>query len=275
MNTWDIKVLYFGKISAAASLMWPAGMPPLEKDFELDAPYLGFLLQKGGRNILIDTGINDKFIIDGKAWGMLPAEGGASHVVNALKKEGLSPEDIDMVLLTHLHNDHAGNCSLFKKARFVFQKEEWDNFLNPIPQQLARRDYDLSITEDLKALTTLMVDGDMELSEGIRLFKIPGHSRGSQAIAVDTKKGTVVFVGDLCLVNFMMFPGTTSITDMKGNEHPVPPAPALMGKAVPSSIIYDLFSFYESVNKIKAVASRDQAGYIIPGHEPSLLAQGI
>ena len=80
MKTWSISVLYFGKISANLSVIWPFGMPPLVDDFEISAPYLGFLLDGNGRKVLIDTGISDRFIVDGKAWGGLPAEGGASFV---------------------------------------------------------------------------------------------------------------------------------------------------------------------------------------------------
>ena len=73
MRTWDVKVLYLGKITAKLSLLWPTGMPPLPEDFALGAPYLAFLLQSEGQIILIDTGISEKFIVDGKAWGGLPA----------------------------------------------------------------------------------------------------------------------------------------------------------------------------------------------------------
>ncbi len=72
MNTWKVTVLYYGKITLPKSALTPAFDP----DLVLDIPYLGFLLQKGNRNILVDTGIDDHFIIDGKAWGGWPAEAG-------------------------------------------------------------------------------------------------------------------------------------------------------------------------------------------------------
>jgi N-acyl homoserine lactone hydrolase len=274
-TTWQIKVLYYGKITANVSMIWPAGMPPLQEDFEMSAPYLGFLLKSRERNILVDTGINDGFIVDGKAWGALPAEGGARFVEKALEKEGLKPEDIETVILTHLHNDHAGNCHLFTDARIVFQKDEWTNFMNPIPQQLPRGDYDFGIVDKLKSLNMIMVDGDIELADGIKLYKTPGHSLGSQVAAVNTKKGTVVLLGDLCLFYFMVFPKTTEIMSMEGKTYSIPSAPASLGAAVPSSIIYDMFSFYDSVAKVKAIATKDKPGYIIPGHEPSLIVTGI
>jgi len=278
MKTWDVKVLYLGRITAPLSIVWPAGMPPLPNDIPLSAPYLGFLLQCDGRNILVDTGINDKFIVDGKAWGALPAEGGASFMEKALEQVNLKAKDIETVIFTHLHNDHAGNCHLFPDARLVFQKDEWLNMLNPIPQQLARMDYDLSLIDYMKSpsVNKTMADGDIDLDDGIALYKAPGgHSLGSQVVAVNTKKGRVVMVGDISLFNFMAFPGTTELVDMEGTPHPIPPAPKTIGAAVPHLVIYDLFAFHDGINKIKTIASRYEPGYVLPGHEPSLICTGI
>jgi len=275
MKTWEIKVLYLGKIAARLSLLWPAGMPPLQDDIVLSAPYLGFLLQSGGQNILVDTGISEKVIVDGKAWGSLPAEGGSSFLKAALEKEGIGPEEIQRVVYTHLHNDHAANCLLFTNASIIFQKEEWQNMLAPLPVQNLRMDYDPGLISELKAAQTLPVSGDLELEDGLKLLKTPGHTAGSQSVAVNTRKGVVVLVGDLCLLDFMMFPGTSEIIDMEGNAHPIPPAPAVFGPAVPHLLTYNHYDFYDSIYKVKAVASRNEPGFIIPGHEPALLVKGI
>jgi len=65
---WQIRVLLFGKITVPKSVVTPG----LDPDLVYDGPYLGFLLQKGNRSILVDTGISEKFIVDGKAWGGFP-----------------------------------------------------------------------------------------------------------------------------------------------------------------------------------------------------------
>jgi N-acyl homoserine lactone hydrolase len=275
MRTWDVKVLYLGKITANLSITWPAGMPPLSEDFSISAPYLAFLLQSEGQNILIDSGISEKFIVNGKAWGGLPAEGGKDFLLKALAKEGLKPENIGTVIYTHLHNDHAANSTLFTNATLIFQKDEWKNLLYPLPVQLIRKDYDPDIVQELKGAKCLMVDGDIELAEGLRLYKAPGHTLGSQLVVVNTKKGVVVFIGDLALMNFMVFPGTTEIIDMEGKSHKIPAAPPIFGPAVPHNIIYDYYAYYDSIYKMKAIASKDEPGYVIPGHEPSLVVTGI
>jgi N-acyl homoserine lactone hydrolase len=275
MKTWDIKVLNFGKISIRMSFMWPQGMPPLAEDFDADGPYLGYLLQSKGENILVDTGITDSFIVDGKAWGMLPAEGGKKFVEKALAKEGLGPDDIQTVLCTHLHNDHAGNCTLFKKAKIVFQRDEWENLLNPLPSQNLRKDYDPGVIAELQSMPTLKVDGDFDIADGVKIYKTPGHTRGSQSSAVNTKKGVVVIIGDLCLANFLIFPSLGEFMDSKGVMRSIPKAPPVYSQVIPTMMVYDHYAFYDSVYKVKAIASRDEPGYILPGHEPSLLVTGV
>ncbi len=276
MKEWEIKVLYYGKISANLSYIWPPMNPPLGTDVALSAPYLGFLLKTRDRVILVDTGINEKFIVDGKAWGALPAEGGSMFVKEALKKEGLAPGDIETVVMTHLHNDHAGNCALFTNARLICQRDEWTNLLSPYPQQLVRKDYDQDIIPELKQMRLVQVDGDYSIDDGVDLYKVPGgHSLGSQVVAVKTKKGFVVLMGDISLFYFMAFPKTTELVDMEGKGHEIPAASPLYGPAVPHPVIYDLFAFYDGISKIRALAGRDEPGYLIPGHEPSLVVTGI
>lgn len=116
MNNWKIKSLYYGKINVPRGVM-AAGLDP---ELMIDIPYIGYLLQNGKENVLVDTGIHQDNIVDGRAWGGYTAVGGNQYVLGALEKEGLKPTDIDTVIYTHLHNDHAGGALLFpeKPARF-------------------------------------------------------------------------------------------------------------------------------------------------------------
>ncbi|MCZ7665251.1 MAG: MBL fold metallo-hydrolase [Thermoleophilia bacterium] len=180
-DTWEVDVLYLGKISMPLSTMlsvcYAFGAPTVEHDAYISAPYLGFLLTRGETRVVVDTGISGKFIVDGKAWAGLAAEGGEEHMRRALAERGLDPEDVQVVVYTHLHNDHAGNCALFPRAQHVFQEAEWENLLSPLPIQNVRKDYDPAIIDDLASLPTHMVDGDTEL-EGV---SISIQHRGTRA----------------------------------------------------------------------------------------------
>lgn len=271
MNEWTIKVLYYGRTLTPKS----AATFNLDADKKFWLPYLGFLLQRDGENILVDTGISENFIVDGKAWGGNPAEGGREFALKALDKENLKPSDISTIIYTHLHNDHAASHDLFKNARIIVQRDEWANLLDPLPVQRIRKDYDLGLIGKLSERELIKIDGDIEFLDGIRLFKTPGHTRGSQSVAVTTKKGVVVLVGDLFLLNCNVWPSQDTLTDMEGQSHAITPGAEIYGPAIPSSIVYDYYDWYDSVFKVKAIASQDKPGFIIPGHEPSLIYAGI
>jgi len=271
MNAWQIDVLYYGKIKIPKSAM----TPNLDNDLIIYFPYLGFLLRNNGRNILVDTGMSEKFIVDGKGWGGWPTEGGSAYVEQALAKLGLKPDDIETVIYTHLHNDHAGNCGLFKKSKAIAQRDEWVNLINPLPDQRLRRDYDPGVIGELSKLNLHLVDGDIELMDGIKLYKAPGHTLGTQIVAVTMEKGTVVLTSDIFILYCHAFPYLRELTDIDGNTHLITPPPEVYKMAFPPSIVYDYYAWWDNVNKIKAIASRDEPGFIIPGHDPSLLITGI
>ena len=268
---WKIKVLFYGKIRVPKSVVTPG----LDPDLTLDGPYLGFLLQTSKRNVLVDTGISEKFIVDGKAWGGFAAEAGSSYVLKALAETGVAPEDIDTVIFTHLHNDHAGNLAPFRGARLIFQKEEWRTLLDPLPVMQVRKDYDPSIIDQLRGMNYLLVEGDLELADGIKLYKTPGHTPGSQSIAVQTEKGLRVLVGDHWHHFFNGFSQLTELTDIYGKTHRITPAPAVYGPFIPTTIVYNHYDWYESGYKLMALIGTGGPECVLPGHETSLVSRGV
>lgn len=266
-QAWEITVLYFGKIRIPKSVSTPG----LDTNLVLDWPYLGFLLQAAGRNVLVDTGLSEKSIIDGKAWGGFSCEGGPSYVLKALADAGVSPENIDTVIFTHLHNDHAGAIAPFTQARFIFQRDEWSILLDPLPVMQVRKDYDPSIIDELRKTDCLKIDGDVELSDGIKIYKTPGHTPGGQSVAVQTRKGLRIMVGDQWHHLFTGFSQLTELTDMDGNKHKITPAPAVYGPFIPTSLVYNYYDWYDSSYKIRAIMGNNDPECILPGHEPSLV----
>lgn len=270
MSVWGVKVLYYGKINIPKSALTP-GFDP---DLVIDWPYLGFLLQNGDRNIVVDTGISENFIIDGKAWGGWPAKGGLSYLEKSLTGAGVRPEDVETVIFTHLHNDHAANATIFKNARLVFQKDEWATLVNPIPAYNFRRDYDYDLIDELRTMHCLRIDGDMEWTDGINIYKTPGHTPGSQSIAVRTEKGTQFIVGDHWHVYCMAFGEQDEIIDMEGNRHKITRAPSVYEGIIPSSLIYNYYDYYDSSYKLHSLMEKHSPEFLLPGHEPSLMVTG-
>lgn len=263
VGKWKAKTLFCGDSFNNKVYLTPG----FDHDLKMPIPYLAFLLQDGEQNILIDTGINERFLIDGKAWGGAPANCGSKHLIDALDKEGLKPEDIDTVIFTHLHNDHAGNCHLFLHAKMIAQKDEWDNIRNTVFAERIRRDFDFEVIPYLDSCRNfLKIDGDIDLLEGIKLIKTPGHTRGSQSVVVNTTNGTRVFVGDHFHFRCNAFPYLEEIMDAEGKTHKITPAPKDW-PTIPSGLVYNFYDYYASADKIKAILPMLDPKYIICGHE--------
>jgi N-acyl homoserine lactone hydrolase len=267
MNDWKITPLVFGTIDVTKELVTTG----LDIGLPFTSPYLGFYLTDGKCKVLVDTGINDSYIVDGKAWGGLPAQGGEALVLKALEEIGVSPKDIDIVIYTHLHNDHAGNSHLFRGAVHIFQDAEWKELLDPLPSMLIRRDYDQDVISIFKDMNCQRVTGDVEILDGIRLIMTPGHTKGCQCLLVSTRDGTYILVGDTIHVLPIAFPQMSEWLQMDGSVLSITPAPKHWGPAVPPSIIYDHYAWYRSIYRIHALLRAPE--FLIPGHESSVVGK--
>ena len=157
-----------------------------------------WLVQGDGVNILVDSGMAEIATITSRlrveGWG-----GGHTSLVKALAAEGLVPDDINFVVLTHLHFDHAENLDLFPNACVVVQRRELFAAVDPVPSQ--RIFYWKSTINNLLARKRpgqlRLVDGDTEFLPGLSLLFVPSHTEGMQVVLVQTSKGRAALVSDL------------------------------------------------------------------------------
>lgn len=265
MSNWKIYPLVFGWIDCPKNMITTG----LDADINIVIPYLGFYLTDGKYKVLVDNGINKKYIVDGKAWAGRPASGGEEDVVKELKRISVEPSEIQYVIYTHLHNDHVGNCHLFPDAFHVFQNAEWKELLDPLPSMKIRGDFDESIVPVLKGLKTQRVVGDFEYLPGLHLMLTPGHTAGSQCIIVDTEKGKYLLSGDTIHMRHIAYGYLTTLQLMDGSVISVTPAPKAWDEIAPSSLVYDHYAWYESIYKIKALFPNPE--YVLTGHGPYLV----
>lgn len=146
-----------------------------------------WLVEGASKNVLIDTGCSADYL---NSIGF-PSEQ-VSTQEKELEKVGLTVDDIDMVILTHLHSDHAKDTGKFKNATFVVQKSELEFAANPHPIQAG---WFAELPQDRLEI----VDGDKEILEGIRVFLTPGHTPGGQSILIETDNGPTCLCG-LCTI---------------------------------------------------------------------------
>jgi len=173
-----------------------------------------WLVRGGGVNILVDSGFGDidmvrrRLKVDGFG-------GGHAALGDALAAEGLTPDDIGYIILTHLHFDHADNLELFPNACVVLQRDELFAAMDPVPSQ--RIFYWRSTLDNLMARKRpsrlQLIDGDCDFLPGIRLLKLPSHTEGMQVVLVDTVKGRAALVSDLGDHYRYWFPSDERATD--------------------------------------------------------------
>ena len=264
MNHWKIHALYYGELTILKGVL-SAGMDP---DLEMAIPYTGFLLQNGKENVLVDTGVADEFlskiVISGK-----PSYGGRNYILDALKKQGLTPSDINTVIYTHLNNDHAGCPELFPDATAIIQFDEYQNLLNPSSEQQELLDYDVDSIERLHAVKNInFVNGDVVLDNGLELYKVPGHTKGSQAIVVPTAEGRYVLVGDTPHLVCCIFPKMDEMQLMDGSYVNITPAPDSMLPFLLNSLIYDKQEGFNSFKKLVNLGENFEPKYYLTSHDP-------
>lgn len=160
------------------------------------------LIQLGGKNIIVDTGVGSKEL-DGlrEEYGL-----GPSRLTKGLKSLGISPNQIDIVILTHLHFDHCGGCTkldrsgtltpTFPKAMHFVQRECWEEAINP-----SERFRDVYFEDDFLPIQEWnqleLMDGDYEILPGLSVMMTNGPTRGHQIVTLNHGGERVAFMGDL------------------------------------------------------------------------------
>ena len=153
-------------------------------------------------NILIDTGIGNKY---DEKFADIYGVNSKPGLVNELKDAGFTPNDIDIVINTHLHFDHAGGNTIkkgnevsptFPKATYIIQKTEWETALNPDPRSKASYLPENFIPiEDNGKLK--IIDGEEEILPGIKCLKTGGHTEGHQIVLIESENKGALYWGDL------------------------------------------------------------------------------
>ncbi len=181
---------------------------PLHKDYSTreDRVLLAvnqLFLRISGKNVLIDVGLGDKR--DYTKLGLLDYQR-PRRLLTELAGIGIKPEDIDIIVLTHLHYDHSGGgtyhsedgklAPTFTNALYYVQRLELE-----YAKSLDSADCDGYDSDDYEPLIDtdrlVMLDGGDEIVNGLSVGLAPGHSPGHQVVIVQMGQDTLFFSGDL------------------------------------------------------------------------------
>jgi glyoxylase-like metal-dependent hydrolase (beta-lactamase superfamily II) len=211
-------------------------------------------------NILVDTGLHPSVVRDprdnlGRFSGRHYRVEEGKDVVSQLRQRGLAPSDIDIVVLTHLHEDHASGIEAFPEAKFVVSATEWKAATGGWRVRLQgyiRAHYDY-------AFEFAAVDFDGELIESygpfgrtfdlfgdgsVRLAYTPGHSAGHMSVILRLPRRDFVVVGDAAY-------------DWK----------QFQGQAEPT-MIADEHNWRRSLRELQAYQRTFPYALVVPGHDP-------
>lgn len=179
------------------------------------------LLQASGHNVLVDTGVGRK---EEDPEDESIANVGLSHgrLAKGLKEAGLTANDIDVVVLSHLHFDHSGGCTrwdrtgefvaTFPNATYFAQRASWEEACHP-----SDRCAGVHRPENFRPLERHgqleLLDGDTEVIPGLNVIVTGGHSSGHQMVLFNHGGERIAYLGDLIPTPYHLNPAVISAFD--------------------------------------------------------------
>ncbi len=210
-------------------------------------PIYCWYLEGGDRTVLVDTGEMSPI----QSADREQAIGGRIYTFEeGLNRHGLKPEDIEVVIHTHLHNDHCENDYKCIHARIYAHARELEAVHNPHPLDFRYLEDYIEDVEENGQIT--IVTEDREILPGIRVFHTPAHSPGGLSVAVETDSGTAVITG-FCVID--------------ENFNPPREIRAMEMEVIPPGTHVNVYEAYDILVKVKKNAS-----ILLPLHEPRFAA---
>ena len=196
--------------------------------------------------MLFDTGFSPRAVAGLLRTDPLARFDDADLLVHRLDSLGLTPDDVDMVVLSHLHYDHAGGAQLFQESQLIVQQDEY-SFANYPAAFFAPLYYKRNF--DLPGYKWRLLDGDAALAPCITLLRTVGHTPGHQSLLVELPEtGPVILAGDSCY--------------WQDN----------IDREQPPGVVWDPSRAAHSIKRLKTLA-RLVRGRIFPSHDPAFWAR--
>lgn len=175
----------------------------------VEFPVPAYLFETEEGYVLYDTGCHPDCMGENGRWpvefqNQVPYEGDeTTTILYQLEQLGIKPDEIRTVILSHMHNDHAGCVEYFPNAEFIVHKDEFNACIGAYAQHRYMdsyiwKDTDVWIKKKLNWKFLECGEGDYQVCPGLTILNLgPGHARGVLALKVDLEKtGTVIITSD-------------------------------------------------------------------------------
>src|SRR3990170_4286443 len=209
-------------------------------------PVTCYLVRTGDTTILFDTGLSPRAVPGLVRTDPMAAFTEADLLVHRLDSIGLEPKNVDVVVLSHLHYDHAGGAFLFTDSELAVQQYEYA-YANYPAGFLAGFYYKKNFA--LPGCRWRLLDGDAEIVPGVTVLRSDGHTPGHQSLLVELPEtGAVILSGDCAYWQ-------------RNIDEDLPPG-----------VVWDPTRAMHSIKRLKTIA-RLTGGRIFPSHDPAFWAR--
>jgi methylmalonyl-CoA epimerase len=240
--------------------LWEKRLPP-DDDNRIPLGMRPLVVRSGQTTIIIDAGCGDK--MDAKSTRIYKLDR-RYHLDHALADAGLSADDIDIVVASHLHFDHVGGFTRigrdgsivprFPRAKYIAHRAEWEDATHPHERNRASYLQENFVPlKDAGVLT--LVDDATEIIPGVRYRRSGGHTPNHQVVMIESRGKTAVFTAD-------MYPTTAHISDPWVMGFDLNPVDTLAFKRAfaPEAIEREYLLFFEHDPSIAAGYLREKDG---------------
>jgi glyoxylase-like metal-dependent hydrolase (beta-lactamase superfamily II) len=174
-----------------------AGYEAMVQEHQPPRMPLGCFFLPGEQNVLIDTGMGP---VDDDGQGTLVG----GNLLTALARMNVRPDDIDLLVLTHLHGDHSGTIGqldsgepTFRNARTFIGSGDWDYFVDKGQARRPLAEHTAQALRQLEASGQItLLDGDTDIAPGVRRLSAPGHTPGHSFYVIHDHGERVLVLGD-------------------------------------------------------------------------------
>lgn len=239
-DVYAVYAIKYGEVEKRTPELFIGGDP---HDAETSLVFYVWAIVGPTRTVLLDTGFD-------AARSQARNRRITRPVAEGLAAIGVDPAGVGDVVISHLHWDHAGNDGLFPAARYHLQDCEMEFATGRCmchPQLRATFEADdvAAMVRRVFAGQVDFHDGDEAIAPGITVHRIGGHSKGLQALRVNTRRGPVVLTSDASHYYAHM----------------------LTGRVFP--IVYNVGDVLEGYRKLRRLAP--STAHLVPGHDPLVL----
>jgi glyoxylase-like metal-dependent hydrolase (beta-lactamase superfamily II) len=240
---WTVTAVRYGTLRSTKAELFYRWSVYGDPDGPQSLDYFFYVLRDdSGRTILVDCGFHpDEGARRGRTCLVEP--------LDALARLGVSPEDVERIIISHLHYDHIGNLHEFPSANLVVPARELSFWTSPAakhPHFSAHVDADdVNLVVDARSAGRVTeVSGVTNIDPGITVIEVGGHSPGQHMIVVKTASGPRILATD-----------AIHLYEEAARRRPF-------------AVVVDLEEMYKGYEVAEELARGDDNAIVVPGHDP-------